>query len=154
MKFLKSIGFFAIALSLFLTACEEEIEPTPEPAIQFSLSAMEATLTGRATDAEISPTVTFTNDSDAPITLRWERTETLPSGWEAATCDNVACHIPSVTVRDMEVPAAGEEGSSFPLKVTFYPNTNRGTANANIRLYDPTDSARTVQVVSFEAIAE
>lgn len=154
MKLFKSLVFFALGLSLFLTACEEEIEPTPEAAVQFSLSSTEATLTGASNDADISPKVTLTNDTDEAVTLRWERIDNLPTGWEAATCDNVACHTPATTVRDMEVPAAGAEGDSFDFKVSFYPNGETGTATAEVRIYDPVDSARTVQSVTFEAISQ
>lgn len=154
MKLFKSLGIFALGLAVFLTSCEEDIEPTPEPAVQFSLSANQASLVGSSTASDISPKVMFTNDTDEEITLTWHRIDNLPTNWEAATCDNIACHAPVTTMRDMTLPAAGETGSSFELKVSFYPNGETGTATSDIRIYDPADSARTVQTVTFEAISE
>lgn len=143
---MKKLLFALLATSFAFTACEKD--PDEEPAaIQFSLDATTASNSARASSAEIDAKVKFRNLENKTISVKWQRYDVnVPASWQVATCDNEQCRVPAVTEYTMTIPA----NDSFDLKLVVYPNGEIGTGTARIRVYDPTDSARTVQSIYYE----
>lgn len=142
--------FFAAtaAMAILFTSCEKD--PVEEPAVQFSLAATSAMGSGRASSVEIDAKVKFKNLESTAITIKWQRYDVVvPTNWQVSTCDNEQCRVPAVTEYTMTIPA----NDSFDMKAVFYPNNEVGTGTARIRVFDPADSARTVQSILYTAEA-
>jgi hypothetical protein len=134
----------AAAMAILFTSCKED--PIEEPAVQFSLEATSAMNSGRASSVEIDAKVKFRNLENKVIIIKWQRYDVnVPSTWQVATCDNEQCRVPAVTEYTMTIPA----NDSFDMKAVFYPNAEVGTGTARIRVFDPADSARTVQSILY-----
>ena len=143
---------FALA-GLGLTACDKTEDDGPTVILaEFSLSQMAPSLTQRRiADPEISPISVLRNTSNREVKLVWRRISgDLPSGWELAVCDDVACHAPSVARREMTLPP----DAVVDMKITFRHNEVEGRGEASLLIFDPQDSAATVRTVTFTAVAE
>ena len=142
---MKKVLFAAACLSIFSTACEPD-DPVLPDAVRFSLAATAVSNTGRASGTEVDAKVKFYNLESKTISIKWQRYDVMvPTDWQVATCDNEQCRVPAVTEFTMTIPA----NDSFDMKLVVYPNGVVGTGTAKIRLYDPTDSARTVQSILY-----
>ena len=115
---------------------------------KFSLSKNNDSGTAAASSSKIEYTSVVTNLSNSTLNLRWVRTLTsgTPSRWNIDVCDNVQCHIPSVSTFDISMTP----NETFDLKIGFMANTLTGTGDATVYLFEPSDSANTVQV--FQAV--
>jgi hypothetical protein len=146
---MKKLLVAALAAAL-CTACKKTPE-APDLAT-FDLSATTATARTRIiVDSEINPKVRLTNTSGRQVELKWRRMNVnVPSTWEVATCDDVACHAPLVDNRVMTLA----DTASFEMKITFRHNGELGTGTAQIVVFDPQDSSATARVISYTATAE
>lgn len=117
----------------------------------FSMDKNTDSGTAPASNMKIEYISKVTNLRSADLDLRWVRTidANTPARWDIDVCDIVQCHIPSVSTYDITVPANG----SFDLKIGFNPNSNLGTGDATVYLYEPSDSAGTVQVFQASHVA-
>jgi hypothetical protein len=142
---MKKVLFAAACLSIFSTACEPD-DPILPDAVRFSLAATSVSNLGRASSPEVDAKIKFYNLENKVINIKWQRYDVVvPADWQVATCDNNQCWVPAIAEQLMTIPA----NDSFDMKLVVYPNGVVGTGTAKFRMYDPTDSARTVQSVLY-----
>ena len=146
---IKPFGIALMASSLFFTACKNDdttndVTPTPTAA-NFSLTTLSPSESGRNLD-EINVKTYLTADTDA--NLVWRRsTENLPTGWTALVCTAGNCFDINTLTMPLNTTANNQE----EIKVTFMTSMNLGTGTFDLLVFDPIDSAGTVQTVTFEA---
>lgn len=113
----------------------------------FSMSTNSESGTATASSAKVAYKSKVINLTNSDLSLRWVRTlgTNNPGRWDIDVCDIVQCHIPTVSTYTFNVPA----NDSFYLKIGFQTQGSTGTASAKVYLFEPSDSASTVQ--TFEA---
>ncbi len=96
-----------------------------------------------ANNDKVEYTTNITNDSGADLELKWvkEYDAQTPSAWNIDVCDNNLCYPANVFSQTFNMPAS----SSFDLKVGFNPQFTAGTATTTVHVFEPSDSAGTVQ---------
>lgn len=117
----------------------------------FSMDKNTDSGTAAASNVKVEYKSKVTNLRSSDLDLRWVRTIDggTPTRWDVDVCDIVQCHIPTVSTYDITVPANG----SFDLKIGFNSNSVLGTGDATVYLYEPSDSAGTVQVFQASHVA-
>lgn len=117
----------------------------------FSMSTNVENGSATASNVKVAYKSRVTNLTGSNLDLRWVRTinSSTPSRWDIDVCDIVQCHIPTVRTYDITVPANG----SFDLKIGFNPNNILGNGHATVYLYEPSDSAGTVQTFQANHVA-
>lgn len=118
---------------------------------KFSMSTNSDNGSATASNVKVEYKSKVTNLTSSNLDLRWVRTidGNTPARWEVTICDNVQCHIPTVSTYDITIPANG----NFDLKIGFNPKSILGTGDATVHLYEPSDSANTVQIFQAKHIA-
>lgn len=88
-----------------------------------------------------------TNNSGAPITIKWLRTvNNLPSSWNGSSvCDKVTCWGTDVDSKEVDL---GIDSSSI-IDVHFFNEGRTGSGYVEILVFDIADSANTVQLLKF-----
>ncbi|MCP4120197.1 MAG: Omp28-related outer membrane protein [Bacteroidetes bacterium] len=98
---------------------------------------------------EADPTVhNILTPNAVPMTLRWHLVElTVPAGWtsELAICDDVECHVSSLTSYEYTVTETG----ATVLDAHFINNNLPGDGYAKLLVYDVNDSAATAKYVEY-----
>lgn len=93
------------------------------------------------------------NNSSDTVIYRWRRVvEEIPSTWESAVCDEIACRFPSVNTINDTIKIA--PGDSTNLDVHFYNEGRVGEGYVEVIAFDVADSANTVVNAKFYAKAE
>ena len=150
---MKKFLLYSTVLAIGVAACKKDDGTTPvaDP-IKFELAA--DSVYGRTvialpdTTEEADVLVRFKNTDTKSIQVKWRRVPlSAPSAWQLATCDNYACYTSAA--QTMTVNAQ----DSFDFKMVFRSKGVAGTGSAQVLFFDPTDSARTVKKVYFEADA-
>ncbi len=115
---------------------------TTPPAPNFSLSITNDTSSALASSSLEYKTV-FTNLSSDSIEITWIRIEDAgnPATWSYTTCDHITCWAPFITEKTNKV--AGNH--VFDFKTEISPNSATGTGTVTTLLFEPSDSAGTVQ---------
>jgi hypothetical protein len=148
---MKKFKFLALAIfavvALTISSCSPDDTPA-EPS--FTVTEVNYTILGAASDAELNAIVTVKNTSDEEITLYWVRQNvTVPTGWATAICDHNLCYPENVAEHDLILTA----GQEIELKGVFYPNNVDGTGSYDLLIYDTVDRANTEATYSFSATA-
>lgn len=157
---MKKILLLVMVLGVAFASCKKDPTTDPDnttnnnnnntPTATFSLSAETVSGSGAASDNEIITKVTFTNNStiEGGSDYVWRIANTnLPTGWQAAVCDNVQCWSPAKTDNTMSV----NKDEAFDLKVHFYPDNIDGSGTVDILVYATSDSAGTVKTIVYSA---
>jgi len=114
----------------------------------FNLNTTSAAETHPTTDGD--PTVhNVLTPNTLPMTLRWYLDDlNVPAGWdeEVAVCDDVECHVSSLTTYEYTVTETG----GTVLDVHFINNNLEGVGTARLLVYDVNDSAATAIYVDYE----
>lgn len=143
---LLSVAFFAI-IALSITSCDTDSNAS-EPS--FTVTEINYSATGNASDSDILAKVYVENTSEADITLHWVRQNvSVPAGWETAICDHNLCYPTATNEKDLVLTA----GQKIELKFTFYPNDTEGTGTSDLVIYDTADQDATTATYSFSATA-
>lgn len=150
---MKKFFLYSTVLAVGIAACKKDDDTTPETEpIKFELAA--DSVNGRTvialpdTTEEADVLVRFKNTDTKSIQVKWRREPlSVPSAWQLATCDNSICT--DAKYATMTVNAQ----DSFDFKMVFRSKGVAGTGSAQVLFFDPTDSARTVKKVYFEAEA-
>ena len=85
--------------------------------------------------ADIPCTNHLSNNGTMAYTIKWSKTEFLPTGWEASFCDKVNCWIPSVTTKTFSLNANEES----IMKVLARTNNNPGIGTVRINVTSTDD---------------
>lgn len=111
----------------------------------FSVSQSNVTAVG-TTHSQFEGRVVVKNNSAYTQSLRWTRTlEQTPGNWETQVCDE-QCYHPNTKSRSLTLLPRQER----ELRVVFYPHGQQGSAEVNLAIFSPADSAGTAKLVSFE----
>lgn len=88
-----------------------------------------------------------TNNSGAPITIKWIRTvNTFPASWNGSSvCDKITCWGTDVDSKEVDL---GIDSSSI-LDVHFFNEGRTGSGYVEIIVFDIADSANTVRTLKF-----
>lgn len=110
----------------------------------FSMSTNSETGSATASTTKIEYKSKVTNLTNTNLDLRWTRVIDggTPGSWSVDVCDINICHVPTISTADFSMPANAE----FDLKIGFNPNRALGAGSATVYLYEPNDSANTVQI--------
>lgn len=106
---------------------------------QLVLDNASVTATSLSSDASEELEINVTNTSNDEVTVRWTRSEDLPSGWFTYVCDIVNCYTPAKDSSEF-VLAAGASGF-IKLTVT---TASFGTGVTDITLFDVMDPDNSV----------
>lgn len=143
---LLSLAAFAI-IALTIASCGTDDTPA-EP--NFSVTEINYTASGNASEPELIGKVSITNTSSEAITLHWVRQNVVtPAGWATAVCDHIQCYPVEVDEKDLPLDA----GATIELKMNFYPDGIDGTGTCDLVIYDTADRANTEVTHSFSATA-
>jgi hypothetical protein len=85
--------------------------------------------------ADIPCTNHLINNGSMTYTIKWTKTEFLPTGWESSFCDKVNCWIPSVMTKTYPLNA----GEQAIMKVLARTNNNPGIGMVKINVTSPDD---------------
>lgn len=153
-----SLLVLGMGLALVTSSCKKEDDclPTdcvcnnncpPPDTLDFELSALTDSVQGLKTDAELIAKVHFTNTSNTDTTkVKWEVvSQTIPTDWDRAICDNEQCWSPAMSSREMTLLKTQD----FEFKMNFYPNSVKGNGTVTIKMYAVEDSAATAKTVVF-----
>ena len=88
-----------------LTIASSGTDDTPaEP--NFSVTEINYTVSGNASEPELIGKVSITNTSSEAITLHWVRQNVVtPAGWATAVCDHIQCYPLQVEEKDLPLDA-------------------------------------------------
>lgn len=75
------------------------------------------------------------NNSSATYTIKWTKTEYLPTGWESSFCDKVNCWVPSVTTKTYPL----NSNEQAIMKVLARTNNFPGIGTVKINVTSPDD---------------
>lgn len=114
------------------------------PAPNFSLSSMADTGTTSSGSPMREYKTVLTNLTGSDLTIKWVRVEasSYPNGWSSYTCDYIQCHTPNVVEFENTLPA----NYALDFKTTVNSAGIDGTGDVTTYIFEPSDSAGTVQI--------
>jgi Secretion system C-terminal sorting domain len=109
-----------------------------------------SSITGTLCNTTAENSLTISNSSSTPDTLKWIRTlgANWPSAWTVTTCDNNGCYTAAVTARQFIVPA----NSSANITMTIAHNNMVGTGTINLEIVKFSDTTQKINGVYNGAI--
>lgn len=83
----------------------------------------------------------LTNNSATTTTVKWDRTQDLPDGWQTYVCDIEQCFFPGTSTSEFNI----ESGQEVFFKM-YFRATAEGTVSSVVDLYDVNNTSDAVQV--------